>query len=152
MDEITEVIKGMPNWKAVGPDGLPAELLKLDHPEFVLCFHSILVNVRITGKIPQQWKYFEVCDQGPSQKRIALIATIAEGSLVAHASEVLLKTFASRFSNYCCEARAILPEEQCGFRPARSAVDMLFVVRRLQELGREENPLIHVLHRHAESV
>ena len=42
---------------------------------------------------------------------------------------------ASRLSNYC-EAEGILPEEQCGFRPTRSTVDMLFVVHRLQELGR----------------
>ena len=42
---------------------------------------------------------------------------------------------ASRLSNYC-EAGGILPEEQCGFRPTRSTVDMLFVVHRLQELGR----------------
>ena len=56
VDEMTEIIKGMPSWKAVGPDGLPAELLKLDHPEFVHCFHSILVNVWITGEVPQQWK------------------------------------------------------------------------------------------------
>ena len=42
---------------------------------------------------------------------------------------------ASRLSNYC-ETEWILREEQCGWRPARSTVDMLFVVRRLQELGR----------------
>ena len=30
----------------------------------------------------------------------------------------------------------VFPEEQCGFRAARSTIDMLFVVRRLQELGR----------------
>ena len=42
---------------------------------------------------------------------------------------------ASRLSNYS-EVEGILPDEQCGFRPARSTVHMLFVVRRLQELGR----------------
>ena len=42
---------------------------------------------------------------------------------------------ASRLSNYC-ETKGIIPENQCGFRPARSTVDMLFVVRQLQELGR----------------
>ena len=40
----------------------------------------------------------------------------------------------------CGEAKGILPEEQWSFRPARSTIDMLFdmlfVVRRLQELGR----------------
>ena len=55
--------------------------------------------------------------------------------LVAHSGKVLLNMVASRLSNYC-EAKGTLPEEQCGFRPARSTVDMLFVLRRLQELGR----------------
>ena len=55
-DEMMEVIKGMPNWKAIGPDGLPAELLKLDHPEFVQCFLRILFDVCITGEVPPQWE------------------------------------------------------------------------------------------------
>ena len=35
------------------------------------------------------------------------------------------------------EAKGLLPEEQCGFRPDRSTTDMMFVVRRLQEVGRK---------------
>ena len=57
-------------------------------------------------------------------------------SLVSHAGKVLLKIVANRLSNFC-EAQQILPEEQCGFRPTRSTIDMLFVVRRLQKLGRQ---------------
>ena len=57
-------------------------------------------------------------------------------SLVAHAGKVLLKIVATRLSAYC-EARNLLPEEQCGFRPHRSTTDMMFAVRRLQELGRK---------------
>ena len=48
---------------------------------------------------------------------------------------VLLKLVASRLSDYCT-AEGILPEEQCGFRPASSINDVLFVVPRLHELGR----------------
>ena len=50
--------------------------------------------------------------------------------------KVLLKIVANRLSDFC-EAQQIPPEEQCGFRPTRSTIDMLFVVRRLQELGRQ---------------
>ena len=46
----------------------------------------------------------------------------------------MLKMVASLLGNYC-EAKGIVPQEQCGFRPARSAIDILFVVRGLQELG-----------------
>ena len=56
MDDMMGVIRGMPNWKAVGPDSLPAEVLKLDHPEFIRYFHNLLVNVWSTGDVPQQWK------------------------------------------------------------------------------------------------
>ena len=46
-------------------------------------------------------------------------------SLVAYASKVLLKVIAGRLSDYC-ERENILPEEQCGFRPQRSTVDMTY--------------------------
>ena len=59
-----------------------------------------------------------------------------EISLVSHAGKVLLKIVANCLSDFC-EAQHILPEEQCGIRPARSTIDMLFVVRRLQGLGQQ---------------
>ena len=55
---------------------------------------------------------------------------------MSHAGKVLLKVVARRLSAYC-EAKGLLPEEQCGFRPHRSTMDMMFVVRRLQEIGRK---------------
>ena len=45
MDEMTTVIRSMPNWKAVGPDSLPSELLKIDHPELIRYFDNLLVDV-----------------------------------------------------------------------------------------------------------
>ena len=58
-------------------------------------------------------------------------------SLVAHAGKVLLKIIARRLSEYC-ERVGILPEEQSGFRPNRSTTDMMFVIRRLQQLARKK--------------
>ena len=58
-------------------------------------------------------------------------------SLVVHAGKILLKINAHRLSEYC-ECVGILPEEQSGFRPKRSTTDMMFVIRRLQELQRKK--------------
>ena len=55
---------------------------------------------------------------------------------VTHAGKVLLKVVARRLGAYC-EAKGLLPEKQCGFRPDRSTTDMIFVVHRLQEIGRK---------------
>lgn len=57
-------------------------------------------------------------------------------SLGGHCNaNVLLKTVAPRLGNYC-KAGGTLCERECDFRPAQSAADMLFAVRRLQELKR----------------
>ena len=134
MDDMMGVIRGMPNWKAVGPDSLPGEVLKLDHPEFIRYLHDLLVNAWSTGDVPQPWKdatikvLHKTKDRSDCNNYRGIL-------LVAHSGKVLQKVVASCLSNYC-EAKGVLPEEQCGFRPARSTIDMLFVVRRLQELER----------------
>ena len=64
-------------------------------------------------------------------------------SLVAHAGKILLKIIARRLSEYY-ERVGILPEEQSGFEPNRSATDMMFVTRRLQELARKKRIPLYV--------
>ena len=64
-------------------------------------------------------------------------------SLVAHAGKILLKIIARRLSDYC-ERLGVLPEEQSGFRPNRSTTDMMFVIRRLQELARKKRIPLYV--------
>ena len=64
-------------------------------------------------------------------------------SLIAHTGKILLKIIARRLSEYC-ERVGILPEEQSGFRPNRSTTDMMFVIRRLQELVRKKRISLYV--------
>ena len=64
-------------------------------------------------------------------------------SLVAHAGKILLKIIARRLSEYC-ERVGILPEKQSGFRPNRSTTDIMFVIRRLQELARKKRIPLYV--------
>ena len=60
-----------------------------------------------------------------------------------NAGKILLKIIARRLSEYC-ERVGILPEEQSGFRPNCSTTDMMFVIRRLQELARKKRIPLHV--------
>ena len=62
---------------------------------------------------------------------------------MSHAGKVRLKVIARRLSAYC-EAKGLSPEEQCGFRADRSTPDMMFVVRRLQEVGRKAGVSLHM--------
>ena len=52
-----ETRKSVSNREAVGSDGLPPGLLKVDHPAFTQRLHNIVLIVWVTGEDPQQYKY-----------------------------------------------------------------------------------------------
>ena len=56
---------------------------------------------------------------------------------------MLLKFVAAYLRDYC-EVGGVRPEERCGFRPTRSTVNMLFVVRHLQQSGRARNTPLYM--------
>ena len=135
----------MANGKAMGPDELPAEVLKLvlsdSSHEILLAFH-IIGAVWMTREVPQEWKDATIKALRKKKDRTEC-SNYRSLSLVAHAGKVLLKIVANRLGDFCEEA-GILPEEQCGFRPQRSTTDMMFVVRRFQEVGRTSNTSLEI--------
>ena len=138
-EEIATAIKAMANAKVVGPDGLPAELLKLGLQQdrtILLELHRLTTLIWRKGKVPQQqWK--DVIITLLHKKGDKMESKNHRGnSLVSHAGKVLLDVVARRLSAYC-EVKGLLPKEQCGCQPDRSTTDMMFVVRRLQEIGRK---------------
>ena len=104
--------------------------------------HRLTILIWRQGKVPQQWKdaIITVLHKKGDKTECGNYRGI---SLVSHASKVLLKVVARRLSAYC-EAKGLLPEEQCGFRPDRSTTDMMFVIRRLQEVGRKAGVSLHI--------
>ena len=144
-EEIATAMKAMANVKTVGPDGILAEILKLGlQPDRTILreLHRLTILIWRLGKVPQQWKdaVITVFHKKGDKTECGNYRGI---SLVSHAGKVLLKVVARRLSAYC-EAKGLLPEEQCGFRPDRSTTDMMFVVYRLQEVGRKAGVSLHM--------
>ena len=144
-EEITTAMKAAANAKAVGPDGLPVELLKLGLQQdwtILLELHRLTILIWRQGKVPQQWKdvVITVLHKNGDQTECGNYHGI---SVVSHAGKVLLKVVARRLGAYC-EAKGLLPEDQCGLRPNRSTTDTMFVVRRLQEVRRKAGVSLHM--------
>ena len=81
----------MANGKAMGPDELPVELLKLglsdSSHEILLPFHEIIVAVWMTGEVPQEWK--DATIKVLHKKKDRTECSNYRGlSLVAHAGKV----------------------------------------------------------------
>ena len=116
MKAMANAKKAMANAKAVGPDGLPTELLKLRLQQgqtILLELHRFITLIWREGKVPQQWKdaVITVLQKKNDRPECGNYCGI---SLVSHAGKVLLKVVARRL-RYYCEAKGLLPEQQCGF-------------------------------------
>lgn len=85
------------------------------------------------GSIPQEeWK--EATTIKPPKKTDRTECGKYRGILlVAHAGRVLRKGITIRLIIYC-EREKPLPEEECCLRPQRSAIDIIFLVRRLHQI------------------
>ena len=114
VDDKKKALRSMANDKAMGPNELPAKLLKLglsdSSPEVLLAFHGIIiVAVWMTEGVPQELKDATIKVLHKKKDRIEC-SNYKGLSLVAHAGKVLPKTVANRLGDFCEEA-GILPEE-----------------------------------------
>ena len=145
MQKLTDAIRSLANGKAAGPEGVSVELFKITlngDPTLRRRLLDIVVRIWRGVKVPQQSKYAIVMVL--HKKKDGTECGNYRGILqVAHAGKILLKIIARRINEYG-ERVGILPEEQSGFRPNRSTTDMMFVIRRLQELARKKRTPLYV--------
>ena len=105
-------MKAMANAKAVGLNGLPAELLKLGLQQdrtILRELHRLTILIWHQGKVPQQLKdaVIPVVHKKGDKTECGNYRGI---SLVSHAGKALPKVVARRLSAYC-EAEGLFPEE-----------------------------------------
>ena len=97
-EEIATATKAIPNAKAVGPDGLPAELLKLELQQdwtILPDLHRLTTLIWREGKVPQQWKKITVLHKKGDKTECGNYRGI---SLVSHAGKVLLRVVTTRLN------------------------------------------------------
>ena len=102
-EEFATAMKAIANEKAVGPDVLPAKLMKLGLQQdrtILLEFHRLTTLIWRERKVPQQWKdaVITVLHKKGDKTECGNYRGI---SLVSHAGKVLLKVVARRLSAYC---------------------------------------------------
>ena len=110
--EMTTAIKAMANAKAMGPGGLPVELLKLALQQdwtILLDLHRLTTLIWSKGKVPQHW-YDAVITVLYKKDDKTEYGNCRGISLVPHAGKVLHKVVTRRLSAYC-EAKGLLSEE-----------------------------------------
>ena len=132
--EVMVATKSLNSGKAAGPDGIPAEVLKVLRPEHLRSLREIICRVW-TGlePMPQEWKDAYLVpipkkgDRTKCGKWRGILLTSVPGKIFA---KILNGRLVGHFEN-----NGVLPESQCGFRSGRGTADMIYTLRMAIELG-----------------
>ena len=137
MDEVLRAIRQTSSGKAPGIDGITAEMFKSAGPVALAAFHTLLTNIWEEEELPKDFRDATVVSLFKNKGSKNDCNNYRGISLLCIAGKILARILLNRLVENISEGN--LPETQCGFRPNRSTVDMIFSVRQVQEKCREQN-------------
>ena len=136
MDELSKALKQTNSGTASGKDGIPAEIYKATGPRAMEVFLDIIQSIWDQEKMPDDFRDALIVALYKNKGSKADCGNYRGISLLSIAGKIFARIILNRL---IAISEANLPEAQCGFRPGRSTVDMIFTVRQVQEKCHEQN-------------
>ena len=142
MVETTKAIEQLKSGKAAGVDGIPPEIWKHGGPALHTKLHELFVCCWEQGKLPQDLRDAVIVTLYKNKGEKSDCSNYRGITLLSIAGKLLARVLLNTLVPTIAEDH--LPETQCGFRANRSTIDMVFVLRQLQEKCREQNKGLYV--------
>jgi hypothetical protein len=135
LDELEYALSSVKNGKAVGPDGLTTDLLKISKEEGLNAVVDLFNKILESEEIPSQWydSTIILIHKGGDKKDIAKYRPI---TLTSHLYKLFMRVIMNRVSD---DLDANQPPNQAAFRKGFSTTDHLFVMNQLIEKCYEFN-------------
>ena len=124
----------MKSGKACGPDGIPAEIYKNGGPGLIQSLLDLFLMIWDKETLPADLKDANIVTIFKKGER-TLCGNYRGISLLSISGKIFARILAKRLGSLAEER---LPETQCGFRPGRGTVDMIFAARQIQEKCMEQ--------------
>ncbi|KAL1447598.1 hypothetical protein WDU94_009869 [Cyamophila willieti] len=133
--EVKSVLKQAKERKAVGPDEIPTDILKLLDGENLRWITNVFNKIYNSGTIPQEWlrSEFIILPKKPNARKCSEYRTI---SLMSHLLKIFLKVIHGRIYKKCEEQ---ISDTQFGFRRAVGTREALFSIQVLFQRCRDVN-------------
>jgi sorting nexin-29 len=133
--EVSQVIKKFKAHKAAGSDNIPAELIKHGGIELKRNIYKLIMKIWKEETLPTEWTEGIIC---PIYKKGT--RTICSNHRPINLLNVAYKIFTILINNrLSCIVESKLEDCQMGFRPTRSTIDNIFIVRQIIEKCHEFN-------------
>ena len=142
IEELEKALDSLASGKAPGKDGIPPEVLKKSKESSLLKhLHDLLLLCWEEGSVPQDMRDAKIVTLYKNKGERSDCNNYRGISLLSIVGKVFARVVLNRLQNL---AERVYPESQCGFRAARSTIDMVFSVRQLQEKCREQRQPLYM--------
>ena len=142
IEKIKKAIHQKISTRASGKDGIPAEIYVAAGPDALGAFRDVLLTVWKEEMMPDDFHDALIVSLYKKKGRKSDCGNYRGISPLSVVGKIFARVILNRLITV---SEQTLPEAQCGFRPGRSTVDMIFAVRQLQEKCIEQNkPLYSV--------
>lgn len=135
--ELLKAIDALPVGKAPGSDGIPPEVIKAAKTSSLFSrLHELLVLCWKETAFPQDMRDAKIITLYKNKGERSDCNNYRGISLLSIVGKVFARVVLERLQVL---GERVYPESQCGFRAKRSTIDMIFSLRQLQEMSREQN-------------
>jgi hypothetical protein len=139
LNEVKQALRGLKNNKAPGVDMIAAELIKKGGPKLEEHLYQLIRNIWDKETLPKEWKMgiiVPILKKGDKTK----CENYRGITLLNTAYKVFSSILYARLLRY---TESILGEYQCGFRPNRSTIDHIHLMRQTMEKAYEYNMILY---------
>lgn len=133
-EEIQVAIRQLKNNKASGCDHIPGEIYKALSGELLQHLEKLFNLIWDKGYAPQDFRDATITNIFKNKGSPSECGNYRGISLLAVGGKILTKIMSNRLLPLL---EKILPDTQCGFRPNRGTIDLIFSFRQIQEKVKE---------------
>uniref|UniRef100_A0A1B0CS40 Putative rna-directed dna polymerase from mobile element jockey-like diaphorina citri n=1 Tax=Lutzomyia longipalpis TaxID=7200 RepID=A0A1B0CS40_LUTLO len=126
--EVSDAVRAMKNGKAVGPDGIPAELWKKLGDIGVRWLTSLFNAIVFEGRMPDSWRASTLIPFYKNKGNARSCCNYRGIKLTSHTLKIFERVMNSRIQDI-----VDLTENQCGFVRGKSTTDAIHSIRILME-------------------
>ena len=141
-DELMRAYRTIRSNKSPGTDGIPPEVIKCGGEPIISELLSLINSCWVERCIPQDLKDANIITVYKNKGDRKDCNNYRGISLLNLAGKIFAKALLPRVQSV---ASRILPESQCGFRSARSTIDMVFSLRQVQEKCVEQQKPLYIV-------
>ena len=138
--EVRRALAKMKNGKAIGPDGIPAEVWKALGEEGIDLLWDLMKKIEEQEDVPNEWRNSFLVPVYKEKGDVQNCSNYWGIKLMSHTMKIWERVVDERLRE-----EVDISEEQFGFMPGRGTTDAIFALRQLIEKYREGQTSLYMV-------